>query len=53
MKRNTVEFRARKTVKVPTEVAFTTRSGEHVDFKARKPVEKRVRVKFQARKSGR
>ncbi len=53
MKKETVEFKAHKTVKVPTEVEFTTRSGERVDFSARKPVEKRVRVKFQIRKSGR
>jgi hypothetical protein len=53
MKKETVEFNARKTVKAPTEVEFTTRSGEHVDFKARKPMRKRVHVKFQARKSGR
>ncbi|MGO8731863.1 MAG: hypothetical protein ACLQVM_03610 [Terriglobia bacterium] len=53
MKKKTVQFNARKTVKVPVEVDFVTRSGKRVDFEARKPVKKRVRVKFQARKSGR
>lgn len=53
MTKKTVSFYARKTVKVPTEVDFTTRSGKRVDFEARKKVNKRVRVRFQARKSAR
>lgn len=53
MKKKTVEFNARKTVREPTVVEFTTRAGKHVDFGARKPVRKRVHVKFQARRSGR
>jgi hypothetical protein len=53
MTKKTVEFDARKTVKVPVEVEFTTRSGKPVDFEARKPVKKKVHVKFNAKSSGR
>jgi len=53
MKKKTVDFYARKTVKTPTEVEFTTRSGRRVDFEARKKAKKRVHVRFQARRSSR
>jgi hypothetical protein len=46
--RKKVEFIAHKTVKKPTEVEFTTRSGKDVDFVARKRTKVPVRVKFKA-----
>jgi len=53
MKKKTVEFNARKKVKVPVDVEFKTRSGKSVDFEARKSVVKKVPVKFRAKSSGR
>jgi hypothetical protein len=44
-----VRFKARKKVKVPAKVAFTTKAGEKVKFKARKTVKKRVPVSFRAK----
>jgi len=44
-----VTFTALKSVKKPTEVEFTTRDGQKVDFTARKPTKVRVRVRFKAR----
>lgn len=48
MSKTTVEFEAHRTVKKPTEVAFTTRDGRNVDFVAQKPAREEVRVKFRA-----
>lgn len=45
-----VDFVATKTVKEPTEVAFTTKTGKPVDFVARKPVQEKVEVSFMAHK---
>ena len=44
-----VDFTATKTVKEPTEVSFTTKSGVGVDFTARKSVKENVEVSFMAR----
>ena len=43
-----VDFVATKTVKEPTEVAFTTKTGKSVDFIAKKPVQEKVEVSFMA-----
>lgn len=48
-KKHLVDFTATKTVKEPTEVSFTTKSGIAVDFTARKPVKEKVEVSFVAR----
>ena len=48
LRRTRVKFTATKIVKKPTEVEFTTSSGEKVDFKAKKPVKVRQRVNFLA-----
>ncbi len=53
MRRERVKFTAEKTEKRPTEVSFTTRSGEDVDFKAKKPVKMRKRINFLAKPKGR
>jgi hypothetical protein len=45
-----VEFDAHKVVKKPTEVEFTTKSGQKVDFVAKKPTKVPVHVKFKANK---
>ncbi|MGA2538951.1 MAG: hypothetical protein ABSF53_23290 [Terracidiphilus sp.] len=42
-------FEATKIVKVPTEVEFTTKAGEKVEFAAEKPVKEKVKVKFKAK----
>ena len=47
-KKHHVDFVATKTVKEPTEVAFTTKTGKPVDFVARKPVQEKVEVSFMA-----
>ena len=47
-KKHHVDFVATKTVKEPTEVAFTTKMGQQVDFVARKPVQEEVEVSFMA-----
>lgn len=44
-----VSFTAVKTVKKPTEVSFTTKHGDHIDFMAKKPAEQKVRVEFDAK----
>ena len=51
MKKDThkVEFDAHKTVKQPTTVRFTTKAGERVRFRADKPTEVPVHVKFRAK----
>ena len=49
MRKRTVEFKAHKKVKEPTDVAFTTKQGKQVEFVAEKKVEKPVRVKFSAK----
>jgi hypothetical protein len=49
MRRERVKFTATKTEKRPTEVSFTTSSGEEVDFRAKKPVKVRKRVTFLAK----
>jgi hypothetical protein len=51
MVKKTVEFDARKKVKVPVKVKFRTSSGEPVSFPAHKPVKKKVHVKFTAKSS--
>ncbi len=48
MTKKNVEFDAHKTVKRPTEVEFTTKRGQHVDFTANKPTRVPVHVKFKA-----
>jgi hypothetical protein len=48
-KKHLVDFTATTTVKEPTEVSFTTKSGVPVDFTGRKPVKKKVEVSFVAR----
>ena len=50
MSKKKVEFDAHKVVKKPTEVEFTTKSGETVDFVAKKPTKVPVHVKFKADK---
>ena len=52
MAKKTVEFDAKKKVRVPVEVKFKTKSGQRVDFDAHKPVKKTVHVKFKAKTSG-
>ena len=47
-KRHHVDFVATKRVKKPTEVVFRTKAGEKVDFVARKPVDRKVKVSFMA-----
>ena len=53
MTKKTVEFDARKKVKVPVRVKFETGFGTPVSFPAHKPVKKKVHVKFRAKSSGR
>jgi hypothetical protein len=48
MPKKTVDFEARRTVRKPTDVAFTTRDGRNVDFVAQKPIREEVRVRFRA-----
>ena len=48
-KRHYVDFVAVKTLKEPTEVVFTTKTGKPVDFVAKKPVKEAVEVSFMAR----
>jgi hypothetical protein len=48
--RKTVEFKAHKKVKKPTEVEFTTKDGKDVNFTASKPTKVSVRVKFKAKR---
>jgi hypothetical protein len=48
MAKQRVEFEAHKTVKKPSEVAFTTKSGKRVDFEALKDVKVPVHVTFKA-----
>lgn len=53
MAKKTVQFDARKKVKVPVEVKFKTKTtGKRVDFDAHKPVKKTVHVKFKTKTSG-
>ena len=46
--KKTIEFRAHKTVKKPTEVQFKTKSGKSVDFVADKKTKVPIRVRFRA-----
>jgi hypothetical protein len=48
-KRHHVKFVAEKTVTEPTKVKFETKSGDRVDFVARKPIREEVEVSFMAR----
>lgn len=48
-KKHKVEFTAHRTLKEETPVSFRTRSGERILFDARKPVQRRVKVKFMAK----
>ena len=41
-----VEFEAHKVIKKRTEVEFTTKNGQRVDFVAKKPTKVPVHVKF-------
>ncbi len=50
MAKKHVVFQGHKTVKRPTEVAFTTKDGKRVDFEADKKVKVPVRVEFDANK---
>jgi len=51
MKKHThkVEFEAHKVEKRPTTVSFATKQGERVRFRAEKPTEVPVHVKFRAK----
>lgn len=49
-RRKTVSFTAKKTVKKPVRVKFTTKKGKKVSFAATKKVTKPVRVKFSVKK---
>lgn len=49
MRRERVKFTATKKEKRPTDIQFTTSSGEEVGFVAKKPVKVRKRVNFLAR----
>lgn len=53
MVKKRVEFEAHKTVKLPTNVSFKTKSGEKVRFVAEKPAKVPVHVEFTARKPSR
>jgi hypothetical protein len=46
--RKRIEFEAHKTVKRPTEVAFTTRDGKEADFVASKKTKVSVHMRFTA-----
>jgi hypothetical protein len=48
-RRHRVEFTAHKKVKEPTDVHFTTSTGEKVAFVAKKPVQEEVEVNFLAK----
>lgn len=50
MRRKRIEFEAHKTVKKPARVAFETKSGEEVSFKAKKPTKVPVHVSFLAKR---
>lgn len=50
MAKKTVKFTAVKTVKTPTTVKFTTKSGDVVSFKAVKTEKQKTLVKFRAKK---
>ncbi len=45
-----VSFWARKPIKVPKKVSFTTRDGRKVNFTARETIKKRKKVSFLAKK---
>jgi hypothetical protein len=47
-RRHRVKFTATETITKPTKVAFTTKTGEEVEFKAKKPVKVNKRVNFLA-----
>jgi len=49
VRRTRVKFTATQTVKRPTEVEFTTSTGETIDFVAKKAVKVRKRVNFLAK----
>jgi hypothetical protein len=48
-RKHTVEFDAHKRLKLPTEVEFTTKRGQKVDFVAAKPTKVPVHVRFKAK----
>jgi len=48
--RQGIEFDAQKTVKKPTKVAFETKDGHEVSFKAKKPNKVPVHVSFLAKR---
>jgi hypothetical protein len=50
MKRKRIEFDAQKTVKKTTKVAFETKDGHEVSFKAKKPNKVPVHVSFLAKR---
>jgi hypothetical protein len=50
MKRKRIEFEAHTTVKKPTKVAFETKDGHEVRFKAEKPTKVPVHVSFLAKR---
>jgi hypothetical protein len=49
MKRKHIEFEAHQTVKKPTRVAFETKDGHEVRFKANRPTKVPVHVSFLAK----
>ena len=53
MKRKRIDFEAHKTVKKPTRVAFETKDGHEVSFKAKKPTKVPVHVSFLAKRDAR
>jgi hypothetical protein len=50
MSKKTVRFMAVRTVKKPTTVKFTTKSGEVVSFRAVKTEKKKKVVQFRAKR---
>ena len=50
MAKKMVRFKAIVTVKKPTTVKFTTKSGDVVSFKAVKTVKQKKTVQFRAKK---
>jgi hypothetical protein len=50
MKRKRIEFNAHETVKRPAKVAFETKDGHEVQFRANKPTKVPVHVSFLAKR---
>jgi len=50
MAKQTIRFKAVKTIKKPVTVKFETKKGETVSFRAVETIKKPVTVKFSARR---